>query len=66
MTILARNAGETFGPEIGEIVARDVRPRAWTPRGPNYTFTSWLRLVLMIDDAEFDISLRAMARRLAA
>jgi hypothetical protein len=65
VTILARNAGEAFGPEIGEIVARDVRPRAWTPGVPSYNFTSWLRLVLMIDDGEFDVSLRATARRLA-
>lgn len=62
--VLSRNAREAFGPDVGEIVARDVRPSSWQPL-PAYSFTSWERLSGMIDDGEFDMSLRATARRVA-
>jgi hypothetical protein len=64
VAVLARNAREAFGPDVGEIVARGVRRMAWEPQ-PAYTFTGWERLVAMIDDGEFDMSLRATARRVA-
>jgi hypothetical protein len=63
VTVLARNAGEAFGPDVGEIVARGVPRRSFQPE-PTYTSTSWEWLSLMIDDGEWDMSLSATARRL--